>query len=158
VGWARDASGAQRTGILDPTSLVFDIQPFAAVARITELRDLCAAPVLRLCTGPGTLMIDGCSVGMSCFVRALSPRSCACVRTPLGERPGGGVCISQGSELSVGAQRSSSLYADSTMRRRYYGQNGEDAILWLLFHKPHGFHTGVGASDGTYLSSPAQHQ
>jgi hypothetical protein len=44
------------------------------------------------------------------------------------------------------------------MRLRYYGQNGEDAILWRFFHKPHSFHTGVGAFDGIYLSSAARHQ
>jgi hypothetical protein len=33
------------------------------------------------------------------------------------------------------------------MRLRY-GQNGEDAILWLFLHKSHGFYVDIGAFDG----------
>ena len=39
------------------------------------------------------------------------------------------------------------------MRLRFYGQNGEDAILWRFFNKPHGFYVDVGAFDGRYLSN-----
>jgi FkbM family methyltransferase len=39
-------------------------------------------------------------------------------------------------------------------RLRFYGQNGEDAILWRLFEKARrGFYVDVGAFDGVYLSN-----
>lgn len=39
------------------------------------------------------------------------------------------------------------------MRLRYFGQNGEDAILRRFFDKPHGFYVDIGAFDGVYLSN-----
>jgi FkbM family methyltransferase len=49
------------------------------------------------------------------------------------------------------------LYANAQMRLRYYGQNGEDAILWRFFNGfftgSRGFYVDVGAFDGVYLSN-----
>ena len=39
------------------------------------------------------------------------------------------------------------------VRLKFYGQNGEDALLWRFFNKPHGFYVDVGAFDGKYLSN-----
>jgi FkbM family methyltransferase len=39
------------------------------------------------------------------------------------------------------------------LRLRYYGQNGEDAVLWRFFNSPRGFYVDVGAFDGVYLSN-----
>jgi FkbM family methyltransferase len=39
------------------------------------------------------------------------------------------------------------------VRLRFYGQNGEDALLWRFFNRPKGFYVDVGAFDGVYLSN-----
>jgi FkbM family methyltransferase len=47
----------------------------------------------------------------------------------------------------------SHIAEDSGMRLRFYGQNGEDAILWRFFNRSDGFYVDVGAFDGLYLSN-----
>jgi FkbM family methyltransferase len=101
---------------------------------------------------PEPLIIDGGSnIGMS----VLFFPARVCLRaSPPSNRPRRQAFISHRGFLAIDtAQRSCSLYADSRMRLRYYGQNGEDAILWRFFHKPHGFYVDIGAFDGKYLSN-----
>jgi FkbM family methyltransferase len=39
-------------------------------------------------------------------------------------------------------------------KRKYYGQNGEDCLLWAVFDgQEHGWYVEVGAFDGVYLSN-----